>query len=242
MELQSRDTAELELLPDWLLDQSLAIKKVTLDSSKCFESVTPAIDWDSSFQAYEVCFYKSSKVHAEQNHPGVASLHHNDSSDDSDEEVGPFEQLVIHHQGPLFTSRVAAECTSHQKYYAFAEYYMEQAGVTPDRIQDVLKPSRKIEVFVVDDDTNKKLQVNELLENVKSQFYNFGFRSSQYQVCMELLKGRHPRIEGKMRSDVFFSAPCGFGKSLCFVVSAYTLGRITVSFVPSECCMTSSLT
>lgn len=63
-------------------------------------------------------------------------------------------------------------------------------------------------------------------------FYNdIDLRASQQRVCMELLKGRHAHSATlESRCDVFFSAPCGFGKSLCFVAMATILGGITVCF------------
>jgi hypothetical protein len=250
MELKNLVRAKPENLPDWLLEPSLQLTIFKMagraDCSEGCKEKDPTCKWDGKIKARQVCFYKKRKLHARKYNPGLPLEYHSDSSDDSNEsdsddsnesdyedyqqiQCEPLEQLVIHHQGPLFTKRVAAESAYNQKFaVAFAEKCLERAGIAPNVIQDVLKPNRQIDVFVVHD-TYKKIQVDPLLENIKSQFFNFGFHSSQYQVCMELLKGRNPASNEKRRNDVFFSAPCGCGKSLCFVVSAYALGGVTVS-------------
>jgi superfamily II DNA helicase RecQ len=65
---------------------------------------------------------------------------------------------------------------------------------------------------------------------VKEIYGDVYLRTSQYRVCMELLSGRHAQTTTAFkRHDVFFSAPCGFGKSLSFVAAATMLGGITVS-------------
>jgi hypothetical protein len=55
---------------------------------------------------------------------------------------------------------------------------------------------------------------------------------------MEVLKGRHSISEGPKRNDIFVAAPCGFGKSLCFVISVYALGGITVCYKSYLVCAT----
>lgn len=69
-------------------------------------------------------------------------------------------------------------------------------------------------------------------EQLKQHYGDVNLRTSQHRLCYELLKGRHAEFEieqaTKPRYDVFYSAPCGFGKSLCFVAAATILKRITV--------------
>ena len=201
----------------------------------------PASHWDEKLEALRVCYYKRRKIQAGQCNPGLSLVHHGDSSDDSssdcddDTELNqPLEQIVIYHPGHLFLRRVSVDLNADKKneVVALASKWMgREAG---NLVQNILQPFlpciQKIDVRVLDDDVNKTFMIDSSLERIKSQFYkDIGFNSSQYQVCLELLKGRHPASKGKKRHDIFFSAPCGFGKSLCFVVAAYALGGITVS-------------
>lgn len=80
----------------------------------------------------------------------------------------------------------------------------------------------------MDEEQNVVCDKLDELKQIIAKFYPFDLHTSQYMVCMELLKGRHYLSQGKMRFDVFFAAPCGFGKSLCFVAVAYALKGITV--------------
>ena len=67
------------------------------------------------------------------------------------------------------------------------------------------------------------------IEAIIKPFYgDVNLRAAQQRVCMELLKGRHGQSAAKQRYDVFYSAPCGFGKSLCFVALATLFRGITV--------------
>lgn len=143
----------------------------------------------------------------------------------------PLEQLVIHHQTPLFTKRCFEDSSSHNQIVADTCKMIGQDAAKEVKLvlQPYLQRYVQIDIVVLDEDPEKKCIVDSSLECIKSQFYSFGFRSCQYQVCMELLKGRHHSSPGMMRHDVFFSAPCGYGKSLCFVVAAYALGGLTVS-------------
>jgi hypothetical protein len=71
-------------------------------------------------------------------------------------------------------------------------------------------------------------KMNDLKAILKKINYAMDLRVLQCKVCMEVLKGRHSSFKGTKRNDIFVSAPCGFGKSLCFILSAYALGGITV--------------
>ena len=70
------------------------------------------------------------------------------------------------------------------------------------------------------------------LDEIRAKFYDSPFRSPQFRVCKEILNGRYlcgaSPSSSEVRDDIFFVAPCGFGKSLCFVVAAHALGGITV--------------
>lgn len=250
MELKNLDDDKHEILPDWLLDQSLKIEKS--DSVECFDVCPPAQNWDEMLKPVQVCYYKKRKRHARKKNLSLRLLCHDGSSDESDcDEIDhdritdihtkPLEQLVIHHQGPLFTKRVAGN-RSLDKKSQVVSFTKNCMGLdAANKVQTLLMPlspcSKMIDVFIFDDDMGKKFQVNHILENIKNRFYKVDFHSSQYHVCLEVLKGRHPASEGKMRNDVFFSAPCGFGKSLCFVVAAYALGGITVSLRLEATCV-----
>lgn len=235
--------AELESIPDWLLDPALAIEKVDkkMKLSGSFQDMEPASHWDEKLEVLRVCYYKRRKILAGLRYPGLSLVHHGDSSDDSssdsddDSELNqPLEQIVIHHPGHLFTRRVAVDVNADKKSEVVAlasKWIGREAG---NLVQNILQPFlpciQQIDVRVLDDDMNTKFIIDSSLEHIKSQFYkDIHFNSSQYQVCLELLKGRHPASKGKKRYNIFFSAPCGFGKSLCFVVAAYALGGITVS-------------
>lgn len=86
-------------------------------------------------------------------------------------------------------------------------------------------------IDIVHDDQTPADQV---LDGIRAKFYDSPFRSPQYRVCKEILNGRHEcgayPVSIEIRDDIFFVAPCGFGKSLCFVVAANALRGITVRF------------
>ena len=75
----------------------------------------------------------------------------------------------------------------------------------------------------------QKFEILDIGERIKPFYGDVNLRASQRRVCMELLNGRHTQSTALPRYDVFFSAPCGFGKSLSFVATAIILGGITVS-------------
>jgi superfamily II DNA helicase RecQ len=66
------------------------------------------------------------------------------------------------------------------------------------------------------------------LNEIRAMFYDSPFRSLQDGVCRELTRENR-------RREVFFVAPCGLGKSLCFVVAAYALKKITVRLFHPSC-------
>ena len=82
-------------------------------------------------------------------------------------------------------------------------------------------------------DESQKFYIREILEEQLKQHYgDVKLRTSQHRLCYELLKGRHAEFDpaSERRYDVFYSAPCGFGKSLCFVAAATMLKGITVCY------------
>lgn len=91
----------------------------------------------------------------------------------------------------------------------------------------VLRQNPLIDI-VNDDDT----QVDSELDRIRSKYYDSPFRPLQYRVLYEIVKGRLPKVtrmaRTEVRDDVFFIAPCGYGKSLCFVIASQALGKVTV--------------
>jgi hypothetical protein len=167
----------------------------------------------------------------------------------SDSEKGarrsePLEQLVVHHQGPLFKKRISGKIDVTSKEKLLEEWFGDQLEAAKALEVKALVNSAQnnVDIVVVDDSPETAFYVDASLEQIKARFCDFGFRLSQYKVCIELLKGRHHSSPGIVRHDVFFSAPCGFGKSLCFAVATCALGGITVSFIHCHAYLLSLLT
>lgn len=89
----------------------------------------------------------------------------------------------------------------------------------------------QIDIVVVDEQKGETIEGVDIETMMKPFYGDINLRTSQQRVCMELLKGRHDQSAAKPRYDVFYAAPCGFGKSLCFVAMATLFRGITV------CCL-----
>ena len=89
----------------------------------------------------------------------------------------------------------------------------------------------KIDIVLVDEHKCQKLDGLDFEAQLEPFYGKIKMRLSQQKVCQELLKGRHAQLAtSDIRNDVFYSAPCGYGKSLSFVAVASILGGITVRF------------
>jgi superfamily II DNA helicase RecQ len=76
--------------------------------------------------------------------------------------------------------------------------------------------------------------VDETLEQYKKEFYqDISLRALQGQVYKEIVRDRNANGNSpctkRTRDDVFFTARCGYGKTLCFVLASQFLKGITVS-------------
>ena len=86
----------------------------------------------------------------------------------------------------------------------------------------------QIDIAMVEEHEYETLEGLDIKAMIKPFYDDVNLRTSQHRVCMELLKGRSIQLAATLRYDVFYSAPCGFGKSLCFVAMATLLQGITV--------------
>lgn len=89
----------------------------------------------------------------------------------------------------------------------------------------------KIDIILAEEHQFPRFEGLNIDARLESFYGNIKIHSSQQRVCLELLNGRYTQSsKSELRHDVFFSAPCGFGKSLSFVAVATILGGITVRY------------
>jgi superfamily II DNA helicase RecQ len=93
-----------------------------------------------------------------------------------------------------------------------------------------MKPP-KIDIILAEEHQFPRFEGLSIDARLEPFYGNIKIHTSQQRVCLELLNGRYAQSsKSELRHDVFFSAPCGFGKSLSFVAVATILGGITVRY------------